>query len=138
MKKFGKELKEEIEEYVHDWHWDEDSEKYAFELGKFLYSFMSYLDDQNLSERTKRSNQDNIGLIGMFEAGYGYNKEFYPKHLEDGPNYLYEFKRKLSDSKYAIQSYESTWRKLDKYIKSGAYEKYIEEVESKLKKEHSS
>ena len=72
----------------------------------------------------------------MFEAGYGYNEEFYPENLEDGPNFLYEFERKVSDSKYAIQSYESTWRKLDKYIKSGEYQKYLEQVEKKLKKEH--
>lgn len=136
MKKFGKELRIEIEEYVDDWHWDENSEKYAFEMGKFLYSFMYYLDDQNLSERTKRNHLENVGLIGTFEAGYGYNDEFYPENLEDGPGYLYEFERKVSDSKYAIQSYESTWRKLDKYIKSGEYEKYLEEIEEKLKKEH--
>jgi len=134
MNKFGKELRIEIEDYVDDWQWDEESKKYAFDMGKFLYSFMDYLDDQNLSERTKRSHRDNIGLIGMFESGYGYNDEFHPENLEDGPSYCYEFKRKVSDSKYAIQSYESTWRKLDKYIKSGKHEKYLEEVESKLKK----
>jgi hypothetical protein len=136
MKVIGEDFKKEIEEYVDDWHWDEDSEKYAFEMGKFLFSFMDYLDDQNLSERTIKNHRSNIGLIGMFEAGYGYNKEFHPNNLEDGPSYIYEFGRKVSDSKYAIQSYESTWRKLDKYIKSGKYERYLEQVEEKLKKEH--
>lgn len=77
-------------------------------MGKFLFSFMDYLDDQNLSERAIRSHRSNIGLIGMFEARYGYNKEFYPNNLEDGPSYIYEFGRKVDDSKYAIQSYEST------------------------------
>ena len=54
MTKITKGFKEKIEEYVDDWHWDEDSEKYAFEMGKFLFSFMDYLDDQKLSERTKK------------------------------------------------------------------------------------
>jgi hypothetical protein len=40
-------LKEEIEEYINDWHWDKKSKKYAFELGKFLFSFISV----NLKER---------------------------------------------------------------------------------------
>jgi hypothetical protein len=132
VKKF---LREEIEEYVDDWHWDEQSEKYAFEMGKFLFSFMDYLGGEALSARTKKNHRDNIYLIGMFEAGYGYNEEFYPENLEDGPSYLYEFERKVSDSKYALQSYESTWRKLDKYIKSGDYERYLNRVQEKIENE---
>ena len=121
-------LTEKIKEYIDDWHWDENSEKYAFEMGIFLFSFMDYLEDQKLSEKTKKNHRDNVYLIGMFEAGYGYNEYFSSENLEDGPSFLYEFERKISDSKYAIQSYESTWRKLDKYIKSGEYEKYIKRI----------
>jgi len=125
-------IKKEIEEYINDWHWDEESEKYAFEIGKFLFSFMNYLEDQKLSSRTKKNHLDNVYLIGMFDAGYGYNEEFYPDNLEGGPLYVYEFERKVSDSKYAIQLYKSTWRKLDKYIKSGDFEKYLDEIERKV------
>jgi hypothetical protein len=128
-----KSLKKEIKEYVDDWHWDENSKQYAFEMGKFLFSFMDYLVDQKLTERTKRIHFGNVYLIGMFEAGYGYHEEFYPENLEDGPSFLYEFERKVSDSKYAIQSYESTWRKLDKFIKSGEYKKYLNQIEEKIK-----
>ena len=128
-------LKEEIKKYVDDWHWDENSKKYAYDMGKFLFSFMSYLTDQNLSEKTKRNHRNNVYLIGTFEASYGYNDEFYPKNLEDGPSFLYEFKRKVSDSKYAIQSYKSTWRKLGKYIKSEDHKKYLNKIEEKLKKQ---
>lgn len=130
--------KKEIEEYIEDWHWDFESKRYAFEMGKFLFSFMNYLDGQKLSEKTKRNHIENVYFIGMFEAGYGYNDEFYPANLEDGPSYIYEFERKVSDSKYAIQSYESTWRKLDIFIKSGEYEKYMNEIEEKLKKNEKS
>jgi len=132
MKNISEELKKEIEEYVSDWHWDETSEKYAFEMGTFLFSFMDYLKDQNLSKRTLENHYSNVYFIGMFEAGYGYNDEFYPENLEDGPDYVIEFERKVSDSEYAIKSYESTWRKLDKYIKSGQYEKYLKQIERNL------
>ena len=103
-------LKETIKDYVSDWHWDEKSEQYAYEMGKFLFSFLDYLEDQKLSSKTKKNHRENVGLIGMFEAGYGYNENFYTENLDDGPNYLYEFDRKVSNSKYAIQSYEETWR----------------------------
>lgn len=129
-------LKNEIEGYIADWHWDEPSKAYAFELGKFLFSFLDYLDELELSDKTKRNHRSNVYLVGMFEATYGYNDEFYPEDLENGPSYLYEFERKVSDSKYAVQSYESTWRKLDKYIKSGAYKPYLNKMEEKLSKEN--
>mgnify|MGYP000380308074 CR=1 FL=1 len=125
-------LKERIKKYVDDWHWDENSEKYAYDIGKFLFSFMDYLADQNLSEKTKRNHRNNVYCIGMFEARYGYNDKFYPKNLEDGPSFIYEFKRKVNNSKYAIQSYKSTWRKLDKYIKSEDYKKYLNKIEKKI------
>ncbi len=134
MTKIKEGLKKEIEDYVDNWHWDENSKKYAFEMGKFLFSFMDYLDDQNMSERTIRNYRGNIQLIGMFEISYGYNEEFHPENLEGEPSFIYEFERKVSDSKSAIQSYKSTWRKLDKYIKSGEYEKYLEQIEDKIKK----
>ena len=38
-----------------------------------------------------------------------------------GPSHLYEFKRKVSDSKYAVASYKSTWRKLGRYVRSLGY-----------------
>lgn len=101
-------------------------------MGKFQFSFLNYLDDLELSEKTKRSHRNNIGLIANFDAGYGYNDEFRLESLADGPDYLYQFRRKVSDSKYAIQSYESTWRKLEKYIKSGVYKEYIKTVEGKI------
>ena len=126
-------LKKEIEEYVVDWHWDNESKKYAFDLGKFLFSFIEYIDDSNLSERVKKVHKDNIYLIGMFEAGYGYSDEFHYEDLTNGPFYIYEFEHKISDSKYAVQSYESTWKKLDKFIKSGAYEMYVDKIEKGLK-----
>lgn len=134
--KIEKGLKEIIEKYVADWHWNEDSKKYAYEMGKFLFSFINYLEDQILSEKSKRKHINQLPLIGMFESNFGYNDEFKIKNLENGPHYAYEFERKVSDLKYAKQSYQSTWKKLDKYIKSGDYKEYLDKVQEKLTAEN--
>lgn len=126
-------LKQEIEEYVDDWHFDEETKIFAYEMGKFLFSFIDFLKEKGLSAKVIRTHKENIGIIGHFESGYGFHDEFEPEILEDGPHYEYEFERKISDSKYAIQSYNATWRKLDKFIKSGTYKEYLEKIEKKLK-----
>lgn len=126
-------LKKEIEDYVIDWHWDKKSKKYAFDLGKLLFSFIAYIDDSNLSERVKGVHKRNVYLIGMLEAGYSYRDEFNVENLTDGPFYICEFERKVSDSKYAVQSYKSTWKKLDRFIKSGDYKKYMNKFDDRLK-----
>ena len=89
-------LKKEIEAYVGGWYWDDSSRKYAFELGKFLFSFINYLGDQKLSNRTKRKHEDNTHIIGSFETGYGCDDEFYPENLEDGPHFYTNLKEKLA------------------------------------------
>ncbi|MEM6265288.1 MAG: hypothetical protein AAGI38_22495 [Bacteroidota bacterium] len=125
-------LKGEIEVFIDGWHWDEPSEQLAFELGKFLFSFISYLEEQKLSDKTVKTHVENIRFIGLFEMSYGFRDEFDPENLEDGPNYEYEYDRKVSNSKYAIKAYEATWRKLDKFIKSGEYEGYLAKIEGRL------
>ncbi|OQX98006.1 MAG: hypothetical protein B6I24_06750 [Bacteroidetes bacterium 4572_128] len=90
-----------IEDYIQDWHWeDEDSKKYAFEICKFLFSFIDYIDQLSVTKRTKTNHKYNVFLIGMFETDYGYNDKFSIKNLENGPDFLYEFERKVSNSKY--------------------------------------
>jgi hypothetical protein len=37
------------------------------------------------------------------------------------PSFLVEFKRKVSDSRYAVDSYKATWRKLARYVRSLGY-----------------
>ena len=125
-------LKKQIDDFVNDWHWDEDSKIYAFESGKFLFSFLRYLESKNLSERTIKKHENNIFFIGTFDASYGYHEVFSYKNFEDGPHNLYEYRRKVSDSKYAIQSYKATWKKLDKYINSGELEKFLAQIEEAL------
>ena len=111
---------QELEDFIQDWHWDETSHKFAQELGLYLFQFIDYLDEQGLSEKTVRKHTDNCWCIGILECQYGYKDEFSPDAVFDSPyaSYEYEFRRKMSDSKYAMNSYRSTWRKLYKYTVS--------------------
>jgi hypothetical protein len=114
---------EELEDFITDWHWDRKSRKLAREMGKFLFQFIDYLEKQGFTERTIRKHADNCWSIGKLECDYGYHKKFSPEiFYGDEPSYLFEFKRKFSDSKYAVSSYKTTWRKLVRYVKSLGYE----------------
>jgi hypothetical protein len=112
----------ELEAYIADWHWDEKSHEFAQQMGKFLFQFLDSLDESNLSEQTIRKHESNCWCIGWLESGYGYHDTFSPAIFLGGPNFDIEFKRKVSDSKYSINSYEATWRRLEKYIYSLGYE----------------
>ena len=113
---------EELEYFIRDWHWDKKSHKFAQETGKFLFQFIDALEEEGLSERTIRKHIDNCWSIGILECEYGYHKNFSPNiFICEEASYLYEFKRKHSDSKNAIGSYKATWRKLAKYVKSLGY-----------------
>jgi len=112
----------ELETYIADWHWDEKSHEFARQMGKFLFQFLDSLDASSLSEQTIRKHESNCWCIGWLECDYGYHDIFTPAIFLGGPSYLTEFERKFGDSKYAINSYEATWRKLEKYIFSLGYE----------------
>lgn len=105
------------EEYIKDWNWDEASHEFALQMGVFLLEFMDSLHSSGLLLNTIRKHESNCWLIGSFECDYGYHKAFTPAIFWGGPIFLHEFKRKVSDSKYAIASYESTWRRLERYIR---------------------
>jgi hypothetical protein len=109
---------EALEEYIEDWHWDEPSHEFARQAGKFLFAFMDHLATTGLAESTLRKHESNCWVIGLLECQYGYHDTFSPQIFTGGPSFLYEFKRKFSDSKYAVTSYQATWRKLDRYARS--------------------
>ncbi len=111
--------KEEFEDFIRDWHYDKKSHKFAQETGKFLFQFIDSLKKQGLSERTIRQHTDNCWCIGVFECQYGFNDKFSPNiFMYEEASYVYDFERKHSNSKYAINSYKATWRKLAKYVNS--------------------
>ena len=116
-------LKNEIETYVENWYYDDVSKVYAFEMGKFLFGFIKYLDSLNMSERTLKNHKDNLYAIGMLELNYGVYVEepFKMKNLEGGVSHEYEYMRKVSDSPTSVNRYRSTWNYIDKYIKTEAY-----------------
>lgn len=112
-----------LKAFIQDWHWDEKSHKFAQELGLYLFQFIDYLYEQELSVRTVQQHKNNCWCIGILECQYGYKDEFSPSAVFSGPDawHEYEFKRKMSDSKYALNSYRTTWRKLYKYTKELGY-----------------
>ena len=113
----NKEIKEEIEAYIEDWYWNEQSHVFAFELGKYLYDFMEDLEENSgLSENTIRKHISNCIYAGRLISQYGCHATFSPKVLSFPPYHEIEFERIYSgDSKYQIQSYKSTCKKIEKY-----------------------
>ena len=113
--------KREIEDFIEDWYDDEKSHKFAQDLCKYLFQFIDHLYEQGLSEKTVQMHLNNCWSIGILECQYGYRDEFVPGDVfysSPEADYEYEFKRKMSDSNYAIKSYRSTWRKLYKHTKA--------------------
>jgi hypothetical protein len=117
----GEDATQELEAFIEDWYWDEASHEFARQVGAFLFEFIDYLATTGLSERTLRKHVDNCWCIGKLECDYGYHDTFSPAIFSGGPSFLYEFKRKMSDSKYAVASYQATWRKLARYVRSLGY-----------------
>lgn len=107
------------EAYIKDWNWDAESYDFALQMGVFLLEFIDHLHASDLSQATIRQHEKNAYLIGAFECDYGYHNTFTPAiFITRYPAFLPEYKRKVSDSKYAIASYESTWRKIEKYARN--------------------
>jgi hypothetical protein len=116
--------KYEIERYIEDWHWDEKSYAFAWALGVFLFKFMDYLKLSGASESTLSKHESNVWNIGIFTCQYGYHEKFEPGIFKYPPFHDIEFKRKVSDSQYAIKSYESTCNKLAKYVKAKSWDTF--------------
>ncbi len=115
-----------LEKYIQDWYSDEPSHEFARQAGTFLLEFLDHLRATGLSERTLRKHRNNCRAIGKLVCDYGYYDTFFLEIFTGEPSYLYEFKRKFSDSEYAVTSYQATWRKLARYTRS-----VLEETESR-------
>ncbi len=109
---------EKLESFIRDWYYDERSHQFARQAGQFLLRFVDDLEASGLARQTVRKHRSNCWLIGKFECDYGYHDTFSPKIFLRGPSHLIEFKRKVSRSNYAINNYKTTWRKLDRYVRS--------------------
>ncbi|MGC1379043.1 MAG: hypothetical protein WA821_22630 [Anaerolineales bacterium] len=109
---------EELEEYIEDWYSDDESHEYARQVGAFLFRFFEYLETTGLSRATMHKHESNCWCIGWLECDYGYHDVFTPAIFKGGPSFITEFEEKISDSTYALKSYEATWRKLEKYVES--------------------
>jgi hypothetical protein len=127
-------LKEKIEDFIKNWYWDEAGKIKAFEIGKVCFAFMAFLEEK-LSQKTVRIHIENLFWIGIFENDYGLNEAFDIEDLTSADLNIDYFERKVSDSEYAMKSYKATCRKLEKFIESGTYKSYLEEIEKLLKYE---
>jgi hypothetical protein len=70
----------------------------------FIFQFLDHLEASGLSQQTIRKHESNCWLIGSLECDYGYHDSFTPTIFLGGPSFLSEFKRKVSDSHYAVNS----------------------------------
>jgi len=115
-----KEEDKELENFIVDWFYGEQSHKFAQDLGRYLFHFIDHLYEQGLTNKTVGKHIDNCWAIGYLECGYGCRNVFFPGKVFYSPeaDYKYEYKRKFSDSKYAISSYKATWKKLYNYTKN--------------------
>ena len=118
-------LRLQLEKYIDDWHSDIESYESALIIGKFLFSFMNYLGDEKIGEKTRKEIEENVYLLGMFECQYGYNNDFYEEDLECIESYEDEFKRKIACSTSDLKFYKLTWEELKKYVSSKKYEEYL-------------
>lgn len=109
------EFEEDLEYFIQDWHWDKKSHEFARKMALLMFGFFEYMKSEKLSESTRRKHESNCQLIGKFIADYGYYDEFRPEILTGQPDYINEFKRKVWNTQYMVQSYKTTWRKLAKY-----------------------
>jgi len=108
-----------LEAFIQDWHWDEDSHEFARQAGLFLFQFIARLEQSGLAEQTLRKQISDCELIGYLTCLQGgRRKQFSPAVFADGPAYVADFKRKVSDSEYMVASYKRTWRKLTRYVAS--------------------
>lgn len=114
-----------FEKFIKELSWDEKSKKYAFEMGKIIFSFIDYINSQDLSEKSKRNHIGYAYLIGNFDINYGFTEIFILDDFANSGGYTYEFEYKVSDSKYALRDYKSTMNKLCKFITSGKYKAFF-------------
>jgi hypothetical protein len=106
----------ELEAFIENWYLDENSHEYARQMGLFLFEFLDDLDESGLSEQTMTKHERNCWAIGWLESYYGKHTVFSPGVFLGGPKFIEEYAQRISTRKSSISSYETTWRKLMKYV----------------------
>ncbi len=106
----------ELEAFIEGWYSDEHSHNYARQMGDFLFEFLDELDISGLTEQTIIKHERNCWAIGWLEAHYGKHAAFSPDVFLGGPKFIQEYTQKISTTKSSLTSYQTTWRKLEKYI----------------------
>lgn len=107
---------QELEAYIEDWYWNDASHEFSRQMGTFLFQFLDHLEASGLSKQTISKHERNCWCIGWLECRYGDHNAFRPDIFVGGPLFLTEFKQKVSDTHYAVNSFQATWRKLERYV----------------------
>jgi hypothetical protein len=75
---------QEVEEFIRDWYYDEQSHEFARQLGTSMLKFLANVESTGLSPKSLRKHMGNCWLIGKFDCDYGYHKAFSPAILLRG------------------------------------------------------
>ena len=59
----------ELEEYIKDWYYGNESHRFALKLAQYLFQFVEDLYCTKLSSKTKKKHIDNCWVIGKLECG---------------------------------------------------------------------
>ncbi|MCX6082298.1 MAG: hypothetical protein NTW32_22450 [Chloroflexi bacterium] len=113
----------ELEAFIDGWYWDEKTHDYARQVGEFLFEFLDDLDEYGLSDQTVVKHERNCWAIGWLEVRHGKHTTFSPDIFMGGPKFLQEYYQEISATQYSLSSYKTTWRKLEKYVISDAWQK---------------
>lgn len=84
------------------------------ELADAMALYLQQLKAQGKSPRSLNAVRDDLQAIAMLSFSYGYPV----KSVDDISLWEYEFRRKWSDSKNAVNRYVGTYRKFDKFLKA--------------------
>ena len=112
----GQDPDPELEAFIESWYLDENSHEYARQLGMFLLEFLDDLSESGFSDQTMMKHERNCWAIGWLETYYGKHTVFSPDVFLSGPTFIQEYKERISATTSSISSYQTTWRKLVKYV----------------------
>lgn len=110
-------MKNEIEEFIKDWHYDDKSYTISLKLGTFLLEFIEYLKDKRIGNKKIQEYRNYCQIIGKIELDHGYRNDFKEEMFLNGEikNEL-EFKKKMGDSENKLKLYKKTIEEIKKYI----------------------
>jgi len=107
-----------LELFIDGWHSEETTHALAQEVGAFLIDFLGYLAASGLALHTFQRHAKNSWWIGSLTCRHGGLDHFAPSVFSGQPRFMAEFEREYGPSPTALSSYQTTWRKLSRFVRS--------------------